>query len=154
MITNGRSGQRSRVKVTEVKTQLSGFRTITPVWFHIWWWNDAQSLMLFRRGALLIVNAICQISRSRGSKNRWFRTKFGVSGLYLQFEFTNGYGIMHKVWSSIKEEPYCFSRSPLKFQGHRAKTIIDFGPNWDFQDCNSSLNSQIAMKWCSNLEVA
>ena len=32
---------RSKVKVTEVITQLSRFRTVTPVWIHIWWWNDA-----------------------------------------------------------------------------------------------------------------
>ena len=44
--------QRSKVKVTEVTTQLNRFRTVTPVWIHIWWWNDAYSLMLLRRGAL------------------------------------------------------------------------------------------------------
>ena len=38
-------GQRSKVKVTEVKTQLCRFRTVTPVWIHLWRWNDAQSLM-------------------------------------------------------------------------------------------------------------
>ena len=53
VITNDRSdvhakgqGQRSKVKVTDVKTQLSRFRTVTPVLIHICWWNDAQSLML------------------------------------------------------------------------------------------------------------
>ena len=46
-------GQRSKVKVTEVTTQLSRFWTVTPVWIHIWWWNDIYSLMLLRRGALL-----------------------------------------------------------------------------------------------------
>ena len=56
--------QRSKVKVTEVKTQLSRFWTITPVWIHIWWWNEAQSLMLLRRGVLLIFKVICQILRS------------------------------------------------------------------------------------------
>ena len=59
-------GQKSKFKVTEVKTQISRFGTITPVWLHIWWWNDAQSLILFRSGALLIFKVICQISRSRG----------------------------------------------------------------------------------------
>ena len=49
---------------SEVKSQLSHFRTITPVWFHIWWWNDAQSSMLFRRGALLTFKVICQNWRS------------------------------------------------------------------------------------------
>ena len=45
-------GQRSKVKVTEVTTQLNRFRTVTPVWIYIWWWNDTYSLMLLRRGAL------------------------------------------------------------------------------------------------------
>ena len=30
-------GQRSKVKVTEVTTQLNRFRTVTPVWIPIWW---------------------------------------------------------------------------------------------------------------------
>ena len=71
IITNDQSevhtksqGQRSKVKLTEVKTQLNRFQTITPVWIHIWWWNDAQSLMLLRRGVLLFFKVICQISKS------------------------------------------------------------------------------------------
>ena len=74
-------GQRSKVKVTEVTTQLNSFWTVTPVWIHIWWWNDAYSLMLHRRGALLFFNVIRQISRSYGSKNRRILPKLGVSGL-------------------------------------------------------------------------
>ena len=73
VITNDKSkvhakgqGQRSKVKVTEVKTQLNRFRTVTSVWIHIWWWNDAHSLMLLRRGALLFFKVIPQISRSHG----------------------------------------------------------------------------------------
>ena len=72
VITNDRSdvhtksqGQRSKVKVTEVKTQLSRFRTI---WIPIWWCYDTQSLMFLSRGALLIFKVISQISRSHGSK--------------------------------------------------------------------------------------
>ena len=41
------------------------FRTVTPVWIHIWWWNDTYSLMLLRRGALLFFKVIRQISRSQ-----------------------------------------------------------------------------------------
>ena len=86
VITNGQSkvhakGQRSKVKVTEVTTQLNRFRTVTPVWIHIWWWNDAYSLMLLRRGALLFFKVILQISRSHGSKNRRIWPRLGVSGL-------------------------------------------------------------------------
>ena len=45
--------KRSKVKVTEVNTQLSRFRTLTPVWIHIWQWNHAHSWKQHRRGALL-----------------------------------------------------------------------------------------------------
>ena len=107
VITNEKSkvpakgqGQRSKVKVTEVKTQLNRFRTVTPVWIHIWWWNDAHSLMLLRRGA------------------------------------------------------HCFSRSFVKFQGHTALKIVGFDPDWVFLDCNSSLNSPMATKWCTKLASA
>ena len=88
VITNDRckvhtkgQGQRSKVKVTEVTAQLDRFRTVTPVWIHIWWWNDAYSLMLLRRGALLFFKVIRQISRSHGSKNRRIWPRFWVSGL-------------------------------------------------------------------------
>ena len=93
-------GQRSKVKVTEVTTQLNRFRTVTPVWIHIWWWDDAYSLIMLRRGALL------------------------------------------------------FSRSSVKFQGHAALKIVEFDPHWAFPDCNSSLNSPMATKCCTKLEVA
>ena len=56
VITNDKSdvhaksqGQRSKVKVTEVKklsnlTQIGVFRTVTPVWIHQWLRNDEPSL--------------------------------------------------------------------------------------------------------------
>ena len=74
-------GQRSKVNVTEVKTQLNRFRTVTPVWIHIWWWNDAHSLVLLRRGALLFFKVTRQTSRSHGSKKRRIWPRLGVSGL-------------------------------------------------------------------------
>ena len=73
--------QRSKVKVTEVTTQLNRFRTVTPVWIHMWWWNDAYSLIMLRRGALLFFKVIRQISRSHASKNRQISPRLGVSGL-------------------------------------------------------------------------
>ena len=74
-------GQRSKVKVTEVNTQLSRFRTLTPVWIHTWRWNHAHSWKQHRRGALLFFKVIRQISRSHGSKNRRIWPRLGVSGL-------------------------------------------------------------------------
>ena len=62
--------------------------------------------------------------------------------------------MMHKAWSRIEEVPYCFSRSSVKFQGHIALKIVEFDSNWAFPDCNSSLNSPMAMKCCTKLETA
>ena len=62
--------------------------------------------------------------------------------------------MMHRAWSSIVEVPYCFSRSYVKFEGQTALKIVKFDPNWAFPDCNSSLNSPMAMKCCTKLETA
>ena len=62
-------GQRSKVKVREVNTQLSHFLTLTPVWIYIRWWNDAQSLMLVKRGALLFFKVIRQIQGHKAQKS-------------------------------------------------------------------------------------
>ena len=55
---------------------------------------------------------------------------------------------------AFSKVPYCFSRSSVKFQGHTALKIVEFDPNWAFPDCNSSLNSPMAMKCCTKLETA
>ena len=62
--------------------------------------------------------------------------------------------MMHRARSSRVEVPNCFSRSSIKFQGHTALKIIEFDPQWAFPDCNSSLNSPMAMKCCTKLETA
>ena len=66
-------GQSLKVKVTEVMTPLSRFRTATPVWIHIWQWNYAQSLMLLRRGALLFFMVILKHfqTETQVSCHRW-----------------------------------------------------------------------------------
>ena len=43
--------------------------------------------------------------------------------------------------------PYCFLRSSIRFQGHTGQNNANFDPNWAFQDCNSSLNSPMGLKW-------
>ena len=58
-----------------------------------------------------------------------------------------------QTWSSMEKVPYCFSRSSIKFQGHTGQKVIHFDPNWTFPDCNLSLNSPKALKWCTKLDV-
>ena len=42
--------------------------------------------------------------------------------------------MLHKDWNSKEEEPSCFPRSSIKFQGHTGQNITDFDPNWAFPD--------------------
>ena len=81
-----------KVKVRGQTQFFSHLQTVTLAWIHIWRWNDAQSLMWHRRGALLFFKVIYHISMWQGPKNWRFWTKLSVSGLSLQFEFTNGFG--------------------------------------------------------------
>ena len=61
--------QWSKAKVTEVNTLRSSFLTVTPVWIHTWWWNDAQSLKLLRRGALLFFKVIVKFQVHTAKKS-------------------------------------------------------------------------------------
>ena len=64
----------------------------------------------------------------------------------------------HEIFRSYYQWPkWCpceRSRSEVKGQGHIGKKIIKFDPDWVFPDCNSSLNTPMATKWCTKLEVA
>ena len=53
-------------KKSSILTQIGRFRTVIPIWIHQWLRNDAQSFKQTRRGALLFLNVICQISRTHG----------------------------------------------------------------------------------------
>ena len=108
-------------KKSSILTQIGQFRTVTPVWIHPWLWNDAQSLKQHRRGAILFFKVICHILRSNRTKTRRFCPNLGVSGLLLQLEYTNGFEMMHKAWSSIKDMPFCFQGHLSNFKVTRDK---------------------------------
>ena len=90
-----------------------------------WVFPDYRPVAAFKSLRFALFKVICQIARSHGFKKCRFWPKLGVSGLYLQFEITNGYKMMHRAWNSIEEVPYCFWRSSVKFQGHTALKIVD-----------------------------
>ena len=135
---------RSKVKVT---TPLNRFLTVTPVWIHIWWWNDAYSLMLLRRGALLLLissytNGIFRLSVCLSVTPFWLCSHHRI---IMKFSgvITNDQSKVHALlfFKVIR-------------QISRSHTIVEFDPNWVFPDCNSSLNSPMAMKCCTKLETA
>ena len=125
VITNDRNDvhakdpcQRSKVKVTYVKPQFNRFRTVTTVWIHIWQRYDTQILVRLRRGALLFLMDISQISRSKCTiKSSIFLPQLGIFQLKLQFELTDGYEMMDTSWSCIVKAPHNFSMLSVKFQG-------------------------------------
>ena len=51
-------------------------------------------------------------------------------GLYPQFEFTDGFEIMHKDGYSLDEVPCRFLRSSIKFLGHMDWKISDLNEVW------------------------
>ena len=149
VITNDRSdvhakgqGQISKVKITEVKPQFSRFRTVTSVWIHICWWNDAHSLMLLRRDVLFFF--IGQISRSHGRKKiadfdpNWgfpdcnsslngFDTKRRGTLLFFR--------VIFQIWRSHGTK----KKSPLFYPNwaFRAVTPVCIHP-WRWDDAHSS----------------
>ena len=61
--------------------------------------------------------------------------------------------MIHKAWSTIEGLTIFFQGYPLNFKVTRGKKIAHFGPNWAFPDCNFSLNSLMALKCCTKLNV-
>ena len=91
-----------------------------------WAFPDCRPVAAFKSLRFALFKIIHQISRSHVTKNRQFLPELSISGLWLQFEFTNRFETMYKVWCSIEEVPYCFLRSFIKFQGHTGWLIDDF----------------------------
>ena len=60
-----------------ILTQIRRFQTVTSVCIDTWQWNDVQSFMLLRRGALLFFKVIHQIPRSQGLKKSLILTQIG-----------------------------------------------------------------------------
>ena len=137
---------RSKVKVTEVKTQFSHFRTITPVWIHIWWWNDAQSLMWCRRGCPIVFKGHQSNFKVTYDKKSLILTQIG------HFRTVTPVWIYWWVWNDAQSLKWhrrgallFYKESSIKFQDHMGQKIVDFDLNFAFLDCNSSLTWPMAM---------
>ena len=110
--------------------------------------------MILRRGALLFLKVIRQISRSHDSEKRRVWPRLGVSDCNSSLNSPMATKWCTKLEVALKRCPIGFSRSSVKFQGHTALKIVEFDQNWPFPDSNSSLNTPMATKWCTKLEAA
>ena len=52
---------------------------------------------------------------------------------------------MHTARSGMEGVPYCFSKSPVNFEGHTGCKTDDVAPIWGFPDGNFNLNSTMDM---------
>ena len=55
--------------------------------------------------------------------------------------------------SFIEEVLCCFSKSSINFKGHTGKKITNFDPNLGVSGLYLSMNSPMALKWCTKLDV-
>ena len=126
-------------------------RTVPPVWIHQWLWNDAQSLKQHRRGDIMFIKVIHQISRSHGKKCQ-----------IRNWAFPDRNSSLNSPTGALK---WCtklnvvYERCRIVFQGHPSNFKVtwdknhQFWANWAFPDCNWSLTSPMDLKWCTKLDV-
>ena len=137
-----------------ILTRIQRFGIVTPLLIHPWLWNDAQSLISYRRGPLMFMKVIHQVSRSHGIK-----IKSPILTRIQRFRTVTQVWIHPWLWNDA-ESLILYIRGALLFFkvihqvscSHGTK-VTHFDPNLAFPDCNSSLNSPMALKWCTKLDV-
>ena len=122
--------------IPRTKGQLRGkcFHLMTSSWGTSEWQAcdlTTRPWELYRRGALLFFQSHPSILKVTREKNHLFWPKFGCFWTVTQFQFTDGFEMMHKAWCGIEKVPHCFSRSSIKFQGHTVRKIDDLNPIWE-----------------------
>ena len=90
---------------------------------------------------------------TRDKKISNFDLNWAFSDCNSSYDCINGFEMMHTAWCNIEEVPYCFPRSPIKFQVHTGQNIVNLDPNLACPDCNSSLNSPMDLIWCTKLDI-
>ena len=102
---------------------------------------------------ILFFEVIHQILRLHGTKYCRFWPDLSVSGQELQVEFTDGLKMMHKAGCNVKEVPYNFSRSSIKFQGHTGWKIDDLNPIWVRLLSRSQLTNPSDLPCCIHIDA-
>ena len=111
-----------------ILTQIGRFRTVTPFEFtngcemmHKAWISTEEVPYCFSRSSF-------NFQGHTGQKSRQFWPRLNISGLELQFQFTDGFEMMDNACQIIEEVFYCFSMSSFKFPGNTVPKIKDLNP--------------------------
>ena len=122
--------QRSKVKVTEIKTQFSCFRIITPVWIYIWWWNDAHRCCLEEVPYCFSRSSIKFQGRTRQKiaafdRNWVFPDCNSSLNSPMDLKRCPKLDVIKKACPMVFQE-----RLSTKFQGHTGWKVDDLNPIW------------------------
>ena len=118
-----------KVKVTEVKTLFSRLQTVTRLNSHMVI-NDAQALMLLRKGALLFFKVIRKFQGHMVTHKSLILTQNG------HFRTVTPIWIHRWIWNDAQSLKQC----PIVFQGHLSNLKV----TWDKK---SSILNRIARFW-------
>ena len=126
-------------KKSPILTRIERFLTVTPVWIDRWLWkmmhkawsSIEEAPYWFWMSSIIFQGHAGQIIADF-DPNRAFLDCNSSLNTSMAFKWST------KLWSSMEDVSYCFSRSSFKFQGHAGHKITDFDPNWAFPGCNSS----------------
>ena len=94
--------------------------------------------MSYRRGAQFFSRSSIKYLGHTGWK----------SMIWIQFEWDHWAGCSYQI------PQICLVQGHLSsFKVTQLKKIVDFHPKWAIPDCNSSLKSPMALKWCTKLYI-
>ena len=132
--------QRSQFKVREVKTKFAliwAFPDRNPSLNLQMAMKWCKTLEVTWNRCSLIFQGHPSVFKFARDKKSPISTELSVSGLYLQFECTNGFEMMNTVWSSIEVVPYCIAYNlSVKFKGHTWWKTDDLALIWLFPGGN------------------
>ena len=139
-------------KKSSILTQIGRFRTVTPVWIHQWLRNGAETWISIEEVPYRFSRTSVKF-QGHAAKKSSILTQIG------RFRTVTPVWIHQWLWNDAqsleqhRRGALLFSRSSAKFQGRTGQKIADFDPNWAFPDCNSILNSLMALKWCTKYNI-
>ena len=111
-------------------------------------WNFQELSHWTRVRSMQKVKVRGQRSRSQRSRPKFSFPDCNSSWIHIWW-WNDTYSLM-----LLRRGALLFFKVIRQISRSHGAEIAEFDPDWAFPDCNSSLNSPMATKWCTKLEVA
>ena len=112
---------RSHRTEKQILTRFGRFWTVTPVWIDRRLCKDHNAWSSIEEVPDYLSRSFVKSQIHTGQNNRQFLLELSVSGLFIQFEFTDGFEIIPNAWYSIEQVPYFLRGHPLDMKVIRAE---------------------------------